>query len=174
MLARSGLVTLRAVDRAPPVLELSSEARTEAFGRALGALLEPGDVVLLEGELGAGKTVLARGMARGLGVPPDVPVQSPTFGLLHELDGRCLVAHADLYRLGGADELDELGLDELSRSAVVIVEWGERLALGRLPVALILRLQITGASARTCGIEARSARGAAVADGLLAGPRHGW
>ncbi len=90
-------------------------------------------MVLLEGALGAGKTFLARAIARGLGVPSDVPVQSPTFALVHELPARVPLRHADLYRLGSASELDELGLDESSAEAITIVEWGARFgdSLGR-------------------------------------------
>ncbi len=102
-----------------------SPAETEEFGRELAARLQPGDVVLLEGGLGAGKTVVARGIVRGLGSADHV--SSPTFVLVHEYRGRCPIAHADLYRLSGPADLEDLGLDDyLDGDFVVLVEWPER------------------------------------------------
>lgn len=126
----------------PSTLEVPLPTRraTRRLGAALARALAPGDVLVLEGPLGAGKTFLARAIARGLGVPADVPVQSPTFALIHELPGRVRVVHADLYRLGDPRELDELGLAELGAEAVTIVEWGARfgdtLSAERLEVRL--------------------------------------
>ncbi len=101
-----------------------SEAETEALGRAFAATLNAGDVVLLEGPLGAGKTAFVRGMARGLGANAG-DVSSPTFTLLQEYAGRLTLFHADLYRLSPR-EVDELGLGELSTDGVLAVEWPER------------------------------------------------
>ena len=101
-----------------------SEAETEALGRAFAATLNAGDVVLLEGPLGAGKTAFVRGMARGLGANAG-DVSSPTFTLLQEYAGRLTLFHADLYRLSPR-EVDELGLSELSTGGVLAVEWPER------------------------------------------------
>ena len=90
-------------------------------------MLEGGDVVGLEGGLGAGKTTFARGAVHGLGVPEDTAVTSPTFALLHQYEGRVPVAHADFYRLGGEAEVEELGVDELlEEGAVLFVEWGRK------------------------------------------------
>jgi tRNA threonylcarbamoyladenosine biosynthesis protein TsaE len=106
----------------------ASETETEELGAALGATLRGGEVVLLSGELGAGKTVFVRGLARGVGADPD-EVSSPTFVLLTSYPGRLTLHHADLYRLEGARDADELGLDELPGPAgVLAVEWAERLA----------------------------------------------
>jgi len=103
-----------------------SEAETAAVARALGAALGPGTVVLLYGELGAGKTAFVRGLAAGLGADPD-EVSSPTFTLVQEYAGRLPLYHVDLYRLDRA-EVDDLGLDELEAGAgVVAIEWADRL-----------------------------------------------
>jgi tRNA threonylcarbamoyladenosine biosynthesis protein TsaE len=140
--------------------DLTNEEATQAFGERLAALLEPGDVILLEGELGAGKTFLVRVMARALGVPDDVPVTSPTFALVHELPGRMPILHADLYRLDDPDELVELGLmPRLGRDVLAFVEWGERFVDALGPATLTVRLQVTGEHSRRARITAGDARG---------------
>jgi tRNA threonylcarbamoyladenosine biosynthesis protein TsaE len=103
----------------------ASEQDTVDLGARLARSLEPGAVVLLEGELGAGKTAFARGLAIGLGAPEE-EVSSPTFTLVQEYRGRMPFLHADLYRVSGA-EADELGLDELGRDGVVAIEWAAKL-----------------------------------------------
>lgn len=107
-----------------------SPAATHALGRALGRLLTPGDFVALDGALGAGKTHFVKGIAAGLGVPPDEPIVSPTFVLVREYAGRLKLYHLDAYRLGGVAELLDLGLQEMRRAAraVVALEWAERVA----------------------------------------------
>ena len=124
---------------------LPSVADTEALGERIGGVLDAGDLVLLSGPLGAGKTVLARGIARGLGVAG--PVTSPTFVIAREHPpapgGRGVpMVHVDAYRLGGAAELDDLDIDTDLAAAAVVVEWGEglaeRLTVGR---GLVVRLQ---------------------------------
>ncbi|MCB2228667.1 MAG: tRNA (adenosine(37)-N6)-threonylcarbamoyltransferase complex ATPase subunit type 1 TsaE [Desulfarculaceae bacterium] len=104
---------------------LKNEADTEALGQRLGALLSPGGVVLLIGRLGAGKTVLARGLARGLGVSEDYAIVSPTFTLMNHYPGRVDFFHADLYRLE-AGEAAELEMLEEAAAGVLAVEWAER------------------------------------------------
>ena len=102
----------------------SSAQETEALGRTLGRLLGPGDVVALTGELGAGKTVLVRGIVSGAG--STAHVASPTFTLIREYVGPVLLFHADLYRLDSPVHLDDVGLDEiLERGGVVLIEWAE-------------------------------------------------
>lgn len=105
----------------------NSEAETRAIAAALAPSLSPGSVVLLSGDLGAGKTAFVRGLAAGLGIDPD-EVTSPTFTLVHEYrGGRLPLIHVDLYRLDRA-ELDEIGLDpDLAAVGVTAVEWSERL-----------------------------------------------
>ena len=102
-----------------------SPAETERAGTLLGERLQPGDVVLLTGELGAGKTTFVRGVARGTGSEADVA--SPTFQLVRIYPGRVQLAHVDLYRVENLAELRDLGLEELAQDGAVVVEWGERL-----------------------------------------------
>jgi len=116
-----------------------SPEKTEQFGFNLGQLLLPGDFISLHGELGAGKTKLAGGIAKGLGVDPALPVTSPTYTLLNIYQGRIPLYHFDLYRLRGDDDVLDLGFtDYFSGSGVSLVEWSERLQ-AELPV---VRLEI--------------------------------
>ena len=111
----------------PTQRDTRSQEDTERLAAALAATLGPGDVLLLSGPLGAGKTAFVRGLARGLGIDPD-EVSSPTFTLVHEYrGGRLRLFHADLYRLGTAGA-EDLGLDELGvRDGVLAIEWPDRL-----------------------------------------------
>lgn len=125
-------------------LELATPADTERLGRAVGERLRPGDVVVLSGPLGAGKTVLARGIGTGLGVRG--PVTSPTFVIAREHPtlpgGRGVpLVHVDAYRLGGMAELDDLDLDTDLLAAAVVVEWGEGIAERLADEHLLIRLQ---------------------------------
>src|SRR5260370_30694130 len=104
-------------------LETSSPDETEAAGDELGRRLRTGDLVLLRGELGAGKTTFVRGIAGGCG--SETPVASPTFQLVRIYPGRLQLAHIDLYRLEKADELRDLGLDELLDPAAEILPAGK-------------------------------------------------
>lgn len=101
---------------------------THAFGKLLGEKLQAGDVVALSGELGAGKTCLAQGIARGLGISEEYPIVSPTFTIINEYPGRLSFYHLDMYRLSGPGELEEIGYEAcLNESAVVVVEWAEKI-----------------------------------------------
>jgi len=117
-------------------LLLADEAATERLGDDIAAALQPGDVVALHGDLGAGKTTLARAILRSLAADPALEVPSPTFTLVQTYEARLPAAHFDLYRLASPDELDELGFDEALATGAVLVEWPER-AGGRLPAAAI-------------------------------------
>jgi tRNA threonylcarbamoyladenosine biosynthesis protein TsaE len=109
----------------PQIIVTGNEEATSAEGERLAARLAAGDVVLLRGELGAGKTAFVRGIARGLGASPDA-VSSPTFTLVQEYRGRVALYHVDLYRLKPG-EVADLGLDELMESGgVLAIEWAER------------------------------------------------
>ena len=108
-----------------------SETETEAAGHALAAKLRPGDVVAYRGDLGAGKTAFTRGLARGLGCHGRVT--SPTFTIVNEYEGPTPLFHFDLYRLGGEEELWDIGWEDyLARNGVCAVEWSE-IAPGALP-----------------------------------------
>ncbi|HEV3497894.1 MAG TPA: tRNA (adenosine(37)-N6)-threonylcarbamoyltransferase complex ATPase subunit type 1 TsaE [Actinomycetes bacterium] len=118
------------------------EATTRAVGAALAGVLDPGDVVGLNGDLGAGKTRLVQGAADALGA--EGPVLSPTFMLVREYDGDPPVHHVDAYRLSGPLELEDLGLEDvLSPDAVVFVEWADRVAAALPESWLELVLHIT-------------------------------
>jgi len=120
-----------------------SPAETEAAGEHLGKRLRAGDVVLLTGELGAGKTTFVRGVARGAGSA--APVASPTFQLVRVYPGRVQVAHVDLYRIEHSTELADLGLDELADQGAVVIEWGDRLVI---PDAALLDIEHLGGDRR--------------------------
>jgi tRNA threonylcarbamoyladenosine biosynthesis protein TsaE len=106
--------------------ELPTVADTQSFGRHLADLLRPGDLVVLAGPLGAGKTALTQGIGAGLGVPG--PVTSPTFVLARvHRGGRVPLVHVDAYRLSGMADVDDLDLDATTEEAVTVVEWGHGL-----------------------------------------------
>lgn len=143
-------------------LVLATRRATQRLGVALASALEPGDLLVLEGGLGAGKTFLVRAIARALGVPRETAITSPTFTLVNEYSARIPLVHCDLYRLGAADELTELGLRErIGADAAVLVEWGDRFAeaLGDEGVWIFLDYAHEGRAAR---LVSRGARGAAL------------
>jgi len=134
-------------------LVTTSPQATRRLGERLGRLLQPGQVVLLWGELGSGKTCLAQGIARGLGV--EEWVGSPSFILLGEYQGRHRLYHADFYRLEGAREAAELALGEYTRDGILLVEWPDR-AWEELPREhLLVHLEILGPKQRRITLEGR-------------------
>lgn len=107
------------------VVPLPTRRATIHLARKLAERVAPGDLVVLSGDLGAGKTFFTRAMCRALGVPPSIPITSPTFTLVHEHAGRLPIVHADVYRLKDASELHELGLRaRRAEGALLVVEWG--------------------------------------------------
>jgi tRNA threonylcarbamoyladenosine biosynthesis protein TsaE len=111
-------------------IETRSAEETIARGWEIGAGLQPPILVLLSGDLGAGKTTLTKGIAAGAGAAREDDVTSPTFTLVHKYQGTTRVYHVDLYRVGDLHDLDTLGLEDIfSENAIVIVEWPDRLKL---------------------------------------------
>src|SRR5262245_15778743 len=128
--------------------ESDSEDETRRIGEELGRTLVAGAVVLLEGDLGAGKTCFVQGLAIGLGVPKERRVNSPSFAIVNQHPGRVVLHHIDLYRVSDPRELEELGLAELFESGgVAAVEWAERLAT--VPMGAIrVRIEAIGPDRR--------------------------
>jgi tRNA threonylcarbamoyladenosine biosynthesis protein TsaE len=138
-----------------------SEDETFDFGRGLGRALKGGELLLLEGDLGYGKTVLARGVAAALGIPPE-EVSSPSFTLIHEYKGgRIPMFHLDLYRLDAPEEeVGALGLEDIrSAGGVVLVEWGERLPPFLRRGATTIRFHDVGEGSRRIEILAEGTPG---------------
>ena len=129
-------------------MRLADEAATRAAGAALARLLKPGDVILLDGPLGAGKTTFVRGMIEALGHDGEVP--SPSFAIVQPYDDLALpLWHVDLYRIADPSELDELGLDTIGGDGVLVVEWPGHAGQGAWPPsALALSLATKDEGAR--------------------------
>jgi tRNA threonylcarbamoyladenosine biosynthesis protein TsaE len=153
-------------------MKLSATTRTadetHALGRRIGALLRAGDVVVLDGELGTGKTVFAKGIAVALGISE--PVVSPTFTVVREYEAPTPLVHVDVYRLDHLQELHDVGFDDLVGSdAVTVVEWGDRvsalLPADRLDVHLELG---AGDDERSVWLEAAGISWAGRRDSLVA------
>jgi tRNA threonylcarbamoyladenosine biosynthesis protein TsaE len=143
---------------------ISSEEDSERFGRCLGEHLASGDVVGLSGDLGAGKTFVCRAICEGLGLPPDVAVNSPTFTLIHEYTGgRIPVYHMDFYRLSDVRDLYELALWEYyENNGVCLVEWFDRFADLWPSAALTLSFQLKEGEARVIDAAGEGRGGALV------------
>ena len=127
-------------------MRLEGPAATEALGERLAGMLRVGDVIALFGDLGAGKTTLARGVLRGLGFEGEVA--SPTFPIVQTYDTMPPLWHVDLYRIEHEAELEELALDEARNYAALLIEWPERLGAGLWPESLRLGLRREGEGAR--------------------------
>lgn len=146
------------------MIPLPTRRATIHLAERLAPAFSPGDLVVLEGDLGAGKTFFARALCRALGVPASIPVTSPTFTLVHEYDGRVPIRHADLYRLQGPDELAPLGLrEQRAEGALLLVEWGTPYVDALGGDALVLSFQLSPAGDRSAHPRGTGARGEALA-----------
>lgn len=133
-------------------LNSSSDADTRAIGRRLSGLLQAGDVVVLSGSLGAGKTAFVGGVADGLGI--DEQVTSPSFVMMRKyVSGFIPLVHVDVYRVGSLGEFDDLDVFEESRDAVLVIEWGDAVAPSLPDDHLRIVIEITGDTDRImrCG-----------------------
>lgn len=138
-----------------------SHAATQALGGALAALACAGDVLILSGDLGAGKTQFTKGLAVGLGVVE--PVTSPTFNILLVHQGRIPLYHFDLYRLGSAEQLEDLDYwGVLEADGIAVVEWGDRFPEAVPPECVSVNIEIVSDDERLVGIAGVGARGEAL------------
>jgi len=132
---------------------------TTTLGERMGRLLHAGDVVCLYGELGSGKTVLAKGLAKGLEVAREDDVRSPSFVLIHRYEGRVAVYHADLFRLAGSADVADIGLRELlGGEGVTIIEWADKLDTSLPTERLDITLQHAEADTRLMTLHGHGAR----------------
>jgi tRNA threonylcarbamoyladenosine biosynthesis protein TsaE len=139
--SRTPGITSRVTTRSPE--------ETRALGQTIGELADAGTVLALNGDLGSGKTVFVQGLAKGLGVPADFYVTSPSYTLINEYPGRCVLFHVDLYRVGSLEEIEDIGLfDILHGNRVVAVEWADRIARHLYPDHTRITMAIVDASTR--------------------------
>jgi len=146
-------------------LHSKSDNETIKYGIKMGELLKSDQIILLSGELGAGKTKLVKGVAEGLGIKDEV--NSPTFTLIHEYQGRIPLFHMDLYRLKEEEELYDIGFEEyLERDGAVIIEWPE-LALNLMPSdAIFINIEVSSKDSRIFYISSREKKNNNIIEGL--------
>lgn len=119
-----------------------SPEETLQLGKSLGSSFIPGDIILLFGDLGVGKTLMTQGICNGLGLDNDAYIRSPTFTLINEYPGRLPIYHIDLYRIDSLEEIHSLGLEEiLFNQGVTVIEWAEKLRSPKNPENLILNIK---------------------------------
>jgi tRNA threonylcarbamoyladenosine biosynthesis protein TsaE len=149
------------------IIESKTAAMTRRVGEAIGNGLQPADIILLAGPLGAGKTTLVQGMAKGLGITGSV--MSPTFVLARELEGRLKMYHVDLYRLEKMPEITDLGLDDyLYGDGVTVIEWADRAEALWPEDHLRIDLEYDGDKARKLKVTAHGKRYHKMMDALAA------
>lgn len=149
------------------ILTTAAAQQTQALAQRLGRLSAPGDWIGLTGDLGAGKTCFVQGLAAGLDVPAETAVTSPTFVLLQTYPGRCPLHHLDLYRLGDADELFEIGYDDLlAGEGVCAVEWCDQIPAAIPADGLLIALELIDETSRRIHLGALGPRGLELLHGL--------
>jgi tRNA threonylcarbamoyladenosine biosynthesis protein TsaE len=148
------------------ILDATTAADLQAIGERLGRVLVVGDVLALVGPLGAGKTTFVQGVARGLEVPADRHVASPTFALVNEHPGRVPLVHADLYRINDPRELDELGLSDAFDRAAVAIEWLDRFPEAAPTERLTIEIEIAPDGTRRVTLRASGAQAQALVASL--------
>lgn len=153
------------MDEGPILVSLADEHATARFGEDLALALKAGDCLLLQGDLGAGKSALARAVLRTLAGDPELDAPSPTFTLAQAYEGRLPALHVDLYRINAANEIDELGIDEALAAGIVLVEWPERAPEAFPSTSIHISLAEEGAG-RRAEIHARGAARARIARSL--------
>ena len=150
-------------------LTLQDMEMTARLGREIGRIARKGDVILLHGDLGVGKTTLTQFIARGLEVPEDQYVSSPSFALMHEYSGRLPLCHMDCYRLAGEEDIEGAGLaDYIGGSGLTIIEWPDRLGSLQPEERLDLFLEALDETTRKCLLRPRGASWSARVAGLAA------
>lgn len=151
-------------------IALPDLAATAELGRRLGQLARSGDVILLHGGLGAGKTTLTQALAAGIGLPPEQHVSSPSFALLHEYSGgRLRLFHLDLWRLAGEDDVEAAGLLEyIGGPGLTVIEWPERLGSLRPAARLDVFLEAVSEQERVCSLEGWGERAEELENALAA------
>ena len=155
----------------PLALISNSPAETRRLGERIARRLLPGDVLLLQGDLGAGKTCLAQGIGKGLGI--DATIKSSAFVLLNEYEGRLKMYLSDLYRLEDPLEVADLALEEVAADGVLVVEWPDR-AWEEMPrERLLVRLEWVGERSRKVSLEPQGARYQELVEALMVPARRG-
>ena len=151
------------MDHEKLVTTTCSVDQTRALGQKIGRLITRGLVIALTGELGSGKTAFVQGLARGLQVPREYYITSPTFTLINEYPARRPFYHVDLYRIGHAGEVEDIGLpDILNSESVTAIEWSDRIPSELPDERLQIRFRITGENTRELALDASGSEAVAV------------
>jgi len=141
---------------------------TQKLGEIIGTAVTGGTVLALTGDLGSGKTAFVQGLARGLEVPDDYYITSPSYTLINEYPGRVPLFHVDLYRISNPMDMEDLGLYEiLHNSGIVAIEWADRIERKLLPVSITIRFEITDDDTRKICITAYDLKNATLLKNIL-------
>ncbi|MEE8400491.1 MAG: tRNA (adenosine(37)-N6)-threonylcarbamoyltransferase complex ATPase subunit type 1 TsaE [Desulfobacterales bacterium] len=144
-----------------------SPAETQHLGEIIGKAAGGGTILALTGELGSGKTAFVQGLARGLDVPKDYYITSPTYTLINEYPGRHALFHVDLYRIAHIDDFEDIGLyDILSSNGVVAIEWPDKLPADAIPHPIRIHLEIIGEDSRKISFAAYGRKTVTMIQGL--------